>query len=652
VSRTLRSLVFVLLLAAGCGRAENSLLLLDDLPDVESITIEGCHAFSEKTVKSVMITTTPDWWNPFGEQKYRKGQLKSDLGAILTFYYRHGYLRAEIVDEQIRRSGNKVHILIRIQEGEPVTVRDVVIVGARSFNPNDIQKKLALKRGRPLDIFQLQEDRRLILRTLSEQGYWEAKVEADVQFFGQEGVVFYILTEGSPVEVRSITVEGLTQVRPKLAYEDISVKEGQLLRYKELERSQIRLLQTGYFADAQWDTTGLDTLTHQVSVGFTVRERRLQWVEAGIGLSSQENLNFTLGWGTRNFLNSGLQFGVRSQTSLDLTDRLPSILDEHTTQFTWSRTRLFRSPWEGRLTLAYVRDNEVAANDAPYSQDILGARLAVQRNFQNLRSQTGVALESRWVNNHASEGARLSDPQLYLNSYLTRILSGWVEWIQTNDFFSPTRGGIWGLRGQLAGGSLGGNNGFESLTGGVRRYVTLPGGGGWVLATRLRLGNIWTPADSTVGGRPITTEAELVPTDDRYYAGGANTVRGYQQDGLDGTVPITNATDVFQAQGGVVQYLLNVELRFPVLGKLGGVLFLDSGNVWQDADQFGLNRLVPTSNPASVSPFDVRYTYGFGIRYASPVGPIRVDFAWPWNLPAGTDPAKEQSWYVALGQSF
>jgi len=375
-------------------------------------------------------------------------------------------------------------------------------------------------------------------------------------------------------------------------------------------------------------------------------------VEAGVGLSSQENLKFTLGWGTRNFLNSGLQFGIRTQTAFDLTNRLPSPLDDHLTQLTWSRTRLFRSAWEGRFSLAYEHDNEVAANGAPYSQDIPGARLSVQRNLNNLRSQIGTALESRWVNNHASEGARLSDPQLYLDSYLTRLVSGWVEWIDTNDFFSPTRGGTWAVRGQLAGGALGGNNGYESLTGGVRRYLRLPGEGGWVVATRLRLGNIWTPSDSTVGGRPITTSAELVPTDDRYYAGGANTVRGYRQDALDGTVPITNAQDVFQARGGVVQYFLNVELRFPVLGRLGGVLFLDSGNVWQDAGQFGLGRLVPSSYPPSVSPYDVRYTYGLGVRYASPVGPIRLDFAWPWNVPQGSDPGKEQTWYVALGQAF
>jgi len=255
VSRSLRPLVLVLLLAVGCGRAENSLLLLNDLPDVASVTIEGNHAFSEDTLKDLMITRPPAWWNPFGETKYRKGQLKSDLGAILTFYYRHGYLRAEIVDEQVRRSGNKVHILIRVREGDPVTVRDVVIVGARSFNPNELQKKLALKRGRPLDIFQLEDDRRLILRTLSEQGYWEAKVQADVQFFNDRAVVFYVLQEGKPVDVRDVQVEGLTQVAPKLAYEDISVKPGKLLRYKELEKSQLRLLRTGYFADAQWDTT-------------------------------------------------------------------------------------------------------------------------------------------------------------------------------------------------------------------------------------------------------------------------------------------------------------------------------------------------------------------------------------------------------------
>ncbi len=116
----------------GCGRAENSLLLLEDLPDVARIDFEGNHAFSDGELRGLMILRVENRWNPFQDTKYRKTQLETDLQAILTSYMRHGYLRARIADRQVRRSDDKVYILIRIEEGDPTTVAGVGVHGLRA----------------------------------------------------------------------------------------------------------------------------------------------------------------------------------------------------------------------------------------------------------------------------------------------------------------------------------------------------------------------------------------------------------------------------------------------------------------------------------------------------------------------------------------
>ncbi len=644
--RGLALLALLGLWIAGCGRAENSLLLLDSLPDVASIDIEGNEHFDDGTLKSVMTLRGPSLLNPFREHKYRKGQLDTDIRAILTFYMRHGYLRARLTGRQVRRDGDDVHISLRFEEGAPVTVEEVVIEGAHALNPNDLRKKLALERNKPMDPFKLENDRRLILQSLAEKGYWEASVKADVQFFDNRALVFYLLHEGRPVTVKDVAVSGTHQVRSYLATREISVKTGRILRLSDLNKSQIRLVQSGYFADAQWDTTALDTLNNTVGVNFRVRERRLHWTEAGVGLTSQEQIRVTGEWGSRNFVGTGMRFAVNSRTELDFTDRLPSILNDHRTEVILNQPHLFGTRWEGQPSVFYLRDNEYIEDiKAGYGQDVVGAGVSTRRRFGDLRNQVVLSLENRWVHNDADSAARYNDPQLYRNSYQTRLITLRVERDTRNDFFSPTGGTYETVTLESAGGALGGNNAFRKGTMALMGFDAAPVDH-WVLAGRLQVGLI-NPSSgaSTLFGRPVTSRVELIPAEDRYRLGGSNTVRGYYQDELDGTT----APD--QSVGGLTELLANMELRMPMFWRLSMVGFLDAGNVWQNRTFLSWKRFVPHTDPGRVSYYDVRYSYGAGIRLATPVGPIRIDYARKWNIPEGAGERKDR-WHVALGQAF
>jgi len=636
------------LAVAGCGRAENGFLLLEKLPDVASVTIDGNHAFDDGTLKALMTTRAGHWWNPFEEHKFRKGQLDSDVQAILTFYMRHGYLRAHLVDRSVRHDGNKVHITLTFEEGRPVTVAEVVVRGARALNPNDLRKKLALKPDRPMDPFKLEDDRRLILRGLADKGYWEASVEADVQFFGDRALVFYVLTERNPVTVDTLRVTGTERVPERLAYREISVKEGKRLELEQLRKSQARLLQSGYFADAQWDTTGLDTTGNTVNVDFRVRERKLHWVEGGVGVTGQEQVRFTGEWGSRSFVGTGMRFAATSKTEFDFTGRLPTVLSNHRTDVILNQPHLLGTRWEGQPSVYYLFDREhvvLPSVDYDYSQQVLDAGVSARRLIGNLRSQIVLSLENRWVYNNADSVARYSDPQLYRDFYQTRLLTARVDRDTRNDFFYPSNGGYEDLTLESAGGALGGNNAFQKGTVTGIKYVPIAPDH-WVLATRLQVGYIHPSSNSrTVAGRPITSRVELVPSEDRYRLGGASTVRGYQLDGL------TGVSGPDQPAGGLVELLGNVEVRIPLFWRLSTVTFLDAGNVWQDREELTWSRFVPHENSAEVNPFDVRYGYGLGLRLATPVGPVRLDYARKWNSPLTVQEGKER-WYVALGQAF
>lgn len=639
----------MLVTLAGCGRAENSLLLMEELPDVASITIQGNEHFSEGTLKGLMTLHAGSWWNPFKDTRYRPGQLKTDVNAILTYYMRHGYLRAAVIDQQVRRSGKKVYITLRLSEGEPVTTDAVTVLGAHAISASTLRQKLSVKADRPLDPFALQDDRRLILRSLAELGYWEAQVDAEVEFFGNRALVFYRIQEGDPVHVRSVQVTGLKTVSKSVADKEISVRQGRLLRLDDVTKSRVRLVQSGLFYDAQWDTTALDTVTDRVSVDFQVRERRLRWFETGIGVSSQELVRFTGEWGTRNFLGTGMRFSATSHTDLDFTKRLSTLLDEHRTDLILNRSHLLGTNWEGQPSIFYLYERGIIEGVGEYDQNFVGFELSTRRRFGDLRNQIVIALENRWVNNKAPLAVRENDPQLYRPSYETRLLTGRVERDSRNAFFNPTGGSYQNVRLQIAGGALGGNNGFFKTTAGNVRFRGLPVDN-WVLATRIQAGYIVPSSkDSTVAGRPVASQVELIPPEDRYLLGGANTVRGYALDALDGRPRTVTGTTA--AEGGLVSLLANVELRVPLFWRLGAVGFLDAGNVWQDRHDLRLARLVPHGNRAQANFNDLRYSYGLGLRFMTPVGPLRVDYARKWNYPVEESEGRDR-WHVAIGQAF
>jgi outer membrane protein insertion porin family len=649
------ALAILLLLGTGCGRAENSLLLLDKLPDVKSIRIHGNNAFSEGELKKLMVLAEGTWWNPFKDHKYREAQLTTDLGAITTFYYRHGYLRAQVLNYTVRETKGKVAIDITLSEGEPFTVREVDIRGVPDDLHKELEKNIELKPGAPMDPYQMTADRAVIINLLADKGYWETKVNAGAQYpeaLKDQALVFYDITLGGRVKLQDLTVSGNQRLNEHAVRREISTKEGEILERKELLKSTTRLLESGYFYDARWDTTDLDSVNHLVDVDFNVRERPVHWVEGGVGLSSTSQLRLSGEWGTRNFFRTGTRFALNTRTDFDIAKRVPGVIEEHRTDLIWNLRGLFGTPWEGQPNTFYRYDPQDPPGAPPaYSQQFVGVGFNARRKFGDLRNQLVFSLENQWVWNQADSAAEAADPQLARETYTQRLATGWIERDTRNSFFDPTHGSYFYDLGQVGWGALAGSGGFAKLDGSAIHIVRLPVRS-IVVVGRIQGGYIWpTSNDTVVAGQRISTEAELVPPQDRFVLGGGTTVRGYEQDELNGLAPGDTSLTV----GGLNKLMANIELRAPLFWRLGLVGFLDMGNVWQNPSSLDLGDFVPHFDRKKVESDDVRYTYGLGLRFATPVGPLRVDYAWKWNFPenpVGQKESRRSGWHVGIGQAF
>ena len=199
------------------------------------------------------------------------------------------------------------------------------------------------------------------------------------------------------------------------------------------------------------------------------------------------------------------------------------------------------------------------------------------------------------------------------------VLSGialGLLWNTTDDLLNPTTGGIMSFSAEQVGGILGGDFDFYKLQGELKRYHLVMKQ--TVLATRLRLGF----ADPFAGGKEV-------PLFERFFAGGAASVRGYGRHRLG---PLSTADDPI---GGRSLLEGSLELRRPLFEKIGGALFLDFGQVSKRSFNVPIN--------------DLRFALGFGVSYATAVGPLRLDLGFPLDPPHG-----DQPWQVhfSIGQFF
>ena len=209
-----------------------------------------------------------------------------------------------------------------------------------------------------------------------------------------------------------------------------------------------------------------------------------------------------------------------------------------------------------------------------------------------------------------------------------------------DDLLEPTRGLFLSAEGSVAARALGGEVGFMKTYVQGFTFRRLPGRRTIVFASRAALGLADgferevqpTDADGNpIPGPPIVIDD--LPASERFYAGGDTTIRGFALDGVG--APNTISANGYPTGGNAV-LLLNGELRFPVWRDLGAVVFVDGGNVFRRVTEFDLGEL--------------RGSYGFGVRYHSPVGPIRVDLGFKMGvLRPGED---RTAVHFSLGQAF
>lgn len=627
------------------------------------VEVSGTSHFSVADVRSLLALSIG---SPFVEDV-----VDARVGALSNAYEFAGYTtRIEALYEApVPAPGADGAVTVRLQvtEGAMRRVGTVTVVGASAISEADVRRVLHLQPGQPLRDAQVREDRAAVLQLYLNRGYEQVAVDVSVSP-ETEASIRVAITEGPQTIIDHVIVVGNQRVATSIILEALSLGAGQPYGQAARLESQRRLSELAIFRRISiTQRAGLRSDGH-VDVVVQVEEAPATTIGYGGGLEVRRAVRTVDGGGVED----GLQIAPRGFLELGRRNLFGS--NRSVTLFSRASLRSRNDPADptrdGRgLTLSEYR---VTANyRAPRAlglgaDAVLGATVerAIRTSFTFERRGSNAELLKRFTDRTSLFGrytldstrlfdVRIADEEqplidrLFPQIRLSTVSGGFV-WDRRDDLLDPTSGGLISLDGELAARGIGSQVGFVKGFVQALGFRRITRANRVVLGGRVQLGLARgferevpvLDADGNAvvgpGGSTLTEVVRDLPAGRRFFTGGGTTVRGYQQDRL-GVPGILNADGLSSGGNGLV--VINGEVRtllFPTVGLVG---FVDAGNVFARAGDLSLGAL--------------RGSAGIGVRYRSPLGPLRLDvgFKFDRRLVSGV---RERGWefHLSIGEVF
>ncbi len=595
---------------------------------VRDLTFHGVRSIDVSRLRAALATRKSSAL-PWGDRySFDRARLETDLRRIQAFYADRGYPDARVtsVDVQFSDSGDAVRIVITIEEGEPVRVEAVLFTGFDVLEPGEresLRSDVPLIVGRPRDRQAVIASIERAANVLRDRGYPYARVTTSESTGGNgRDVRINLHAEPGPLAIFGpVDIVGSAGVSARVIQRQLSFAPGDLYRRSLVQESQRRLYGLELFQFVNVEQLDPAVESEQVWMRVTVAERDHQRLNFGVGYGTEEKGRVEGEYQHLNFFGGARTAGAHARwSSLDRGVRLN-----------------LEQPYLFSPHLSLRMDGQQWRTDTPAYQSILTGGEATVTRRAGLYTSISLSVSAEYTSSSVSADA-LNDPTLRdelialgLDPTTGRqdgslnTLAADVSRDTTDNPLDATRGYHVTLHTERAGGVLPGTFDYAALS--ADAHVFLPVGERTVVATRLQLGSLGAADD----------DPKNIPFSKKFFLGGATSLRGW------GRFQISPLSASGLPIGGTSVAAFTTELRFPIWSSLGGVVFLDAGNVWAENWTVRLD--------------DLRYAAGTGLRYATPVGPVRVDFGYQLNPIEGllvNGQPQERRWrlHFSIGQAF
>ncbi len=568
---------------------------------VKDISFDGNEHVSSRQLRGAMETKTR--W-PLGifshEGSYQDAKLDNDLLRIEQYYADNGYIQAKIGRPRVEIRENKgIYITIPVSEGPIFTIGNIDIIGDLILTKEELLSKIDLKSGDIMSKSSIRQAIETLRNIYMDKGYAyiQVKPETTEETETRAGLNFRI-SQGKPVSIDQIQIRGNTKTRDKVIRRELNIQEGDLFSSSAINHSQDALSRLGYFKSANIESIPKDEET--MSLLADVEETTTGSFSFGIAYSTLDGPMGTLGLSEINLMGLGLKtsFNVEygpQKKSYFINFEEPWLLDHPISL----GTRLYNTEKEYLYYTKKSRGGNIRVG-FPLIEEV---RDYITYTYDDVLGLTDIDPAYR---------AQLTKEDI--EGGLTSSITNTFSRDTTNDYFRPTRGSDLSMSLEYAG--LGGDFHFTRATASVAKFFPL-----YRESVALMLKGRWGTINPSKG--------DVLPEYERFILGGLNSIRGFRYGEVGPEDSLGNVL------GGRRMVVFNIEITFPggPIPGLYGVLFHDEGNGYED--QIDLTNM--------------KKSYGAGIRWVTPMGPLRLEYAKVINPEPDESPSR---WEFSVGTFF
>ncbi len=595
--------------------------------EIESFAFSGNQAVSDRDLDA-LVETEPRRLLALGSGRLVDDVLEEDLANIRSFYALKGFAKVEVGPAEVAVEGARIRVLVPIREGSQRRVVNLAFEGATEPVETALAGALALKAGGPYHPRLQEESLASIQAFYEERGYLYAQVSTRLDWNPERTLVDVTIRvlEGPQTRVDRILLRGNQRTRPKVVKRSMGLGPGDLLNTARLLEVQRRLYGLGIFSRVDVRPAPSTPFSEKRDVIVRVEEARSRKLSYGAGYDSEDGVRGLFGFSHSNLGGRG----VAGRFDLKASQREQQV------------RALVRQPFLGpwRIPVTY---SLFAVEERQQSFDSRRRGFQVEGERVRDRYQTAVLFTYKTVEVDNPDPA-LSEIEIDRNLRQVEIASLTPRLLvdRRDDPLTPTRGWSFSLQTEYAFPLLSAETEFFKLFTQQTAYLDLGRLG--VVAGSIRAGAIEPIASALFDPTlPPSLPSSQIPISERFFAGGRTTHRAYRRDrlGIAGDTllrvadPQGLADDRLVPVGGTGLLLVNLDYRFPIAGAVGGTIFIDAGNVWSDW--------------RAVDPRELKPGAGLGVRYLSPVGPLRLEVGWKLDREPSEEPL---AIFLSFGYAF
>ncbi|KWO78542.1 outer membrane protein assembly factor BamA [Burkholderia ubonensis] len=587
---------------------------------IRQINFIGNKVFSTSTLLGEMQLSTPTWSSWYTKDNlYSKEKLTGDLENVRAYYLNRGYLEFTIDSTQVSISPDRkdMYLTLSVHEGEPYTVSDIRLSGDLLGRDAELRRLMIVKAGDSFSAEKLQQTTKAIVDKLGEYGYAFAKVNAqpDIDQAAHRVALTLAVDPGKRVYVRHVNIVGNSRTRDEVIRREMRQFEDAWFDSNRIGLSKERISRLGYFTDVDMSTAPVEGAADQVDLQVRVAEKPTGSLTLGGGLSSSDKVVLTAGVTQDNVFGSGTNLGVTVNTAKSSRTLTVTQTDPY-----------FTIDGIQRITSVYYRTTfplyYSSSSDTSFRIITAGANVKFGIPF----SETDMVYFGMGIEQHRLR-TDSSTPQSYIDyvssfGSVSNTVPISVSWARDarDSALTPSRG--YYMQASSEYGMPVAKTQYYKADVNAQYYYSFARG--YVLGFNFQGGY-----GAGIGGKPY-------PIFENYYAGGIGSVRGYEASSLG-----PRDTKTGDSIGGSKLVVGNIELSIPLPGSgydrtLRVFTFVDGGNVWgNEGSSTGANGL--------------RYSYGAGLSWISPIGPLKLSLGFPIGRHVDD---KYQKFQFQIGTSF